>query len=116
MGSVLLCVIYYSAFSAHTTACNQSDNCARHRSCGAVLDVPSSQGNGSCRDCSLLPLLVEGEKRGVAAGGGGVDREGALGGEAVQVRGPPAFGPVPDRPSPPNGCTPTTAPIMLRLT
>jgi hypothetical protein len=30
--------------------------------------------------------------------------------------GPPAFGPVPDRPSPPNGCTPTTAPTMLRFT
>ena len=28
----------------------------------------------------------------------------------------PAFGPVPDRPRPPKGCTPTTAPIMLRLT
>ncbi len=32
------------------------------------------------------------------------------------VIGPPAFGPVPDRPRPPNGCTPTTAPIWLRLT
>ena len=30
--------------------------------------------------------------------------------------GPPALGPVPERPRPPNGCTPTTAPIMLRLT
>ena len=30
--------------------------------------------------------------------------------------GPPAFGPVPDSPSPPKGCTPTTAPTMLRLT
>ena len=27
-----------------------------------------------------------------------------------------AFGPVPLRPLPPKGCTPTTAPIMLRLT
>ena len=30
--------------------------------------------------------------------------------------GPPAFGPVPDSPSPPKGCTPTTAPTILRLT
>ena len=30
--------------------------------------------------------------------------------------GPPALGPVPDKPSPPKGCTPTTAPTMLRLT
>ena len=29
--------------------------------------------------------------------------------------GPPALGPVPDSPLPPKGCTPTTAPIMLRL-
>ena len=36
--------------------------------------------------------------------------------QARQVVGPPAFGPVPDRPSPPNGCEPTTAPIWLRLT
>jgi hypothetical protein len=32
------------------------------------------------------------------------------------VIGPPAFGPEPERPRPPNGCTPTTAPIWLRLT
>ena len=30
--------------------------------------------------------------------------------------GPPAFGPVPDMPSPPKGWVPTTAPIWLRLT
>src|SRR5262249_29576791 len=30
--------------------------------------------------------------------------------------GPPAFDPVPESPTPPNGCVPTTAPIMLRLT
>ena len=30
--------------------------------------------------------------------------------------GRPVFGPVPDRPVPPNGWVPTTAPIMLRLT
>ena len=30
--------------------------------------------------------------------------------------GPPALGPVPDNFCPPNGCTPTTAPIWLRLT
>src|SRR5690606_6141291 len=29
--------------------------------------------------------------------------------------GPQALGPVPDRPIPPKGCTPTTAPIILRL-
>ena len=29
---------------------------------------------------------------------------------ACSVNGPPAFGPVPDSPRPPNGCTPTTAP------
>src|SRR5215204_2817407 len=33
-----------------------------------------------------------------------------------RYRGPPAFGPVPLRRSPPNGCAPTTAPIVLRLT
>src|SRR5262249_36097462 len=33
-----------------------------------------------------------------------------------RVSGPPAFGPVPDSPRPPNGCTSTTAPIWLRLT
>ncbi len=33
-----------------------------------------------------------------------------------RYRGPPALGPVPERPSPPKGCTPTTAPIMERLT
>src|SRR3954466_10626930 len=32
------------------------------------------------------------------------------------VTGPPAFGPVPDSPCPPKGCTPTTAPTWLRLT
>ena len=32
------------------------------------------------------------------------------------VIGPPAFGPVPDKPRPPNGCTPTPAPIWLRFT
>ena len=31
-------------------------------------------------------------------------------------KGPPALGPVPERPWPPKGCTPTTAPTMLRLT
>ena len=30
--------------------------------------------------------------------------------------GPPALGPVPDRPSPPNGWTPTTAPVIERFT
>ena len=33
-----------------------------------------------------------------------------------RYNGPPAFGPVPDKPSPPKGCTPTTAPTTLRLT
>ena len=34
----------------------------------------------------------------------------------VRYSGPPAFGPVPERPSPPKGWLPTTAPIWLRLT
>ena len=34
----------------------------------------------------------------------------------VRACGPPALGPVPDRPSPPNGCTPTTAPMIERFT
>ena len=33
----------------------------------------------------------------------------------VRYSGPPALGPVPDKPRPPNGCTPTTAPMVLRL-
>src|SRR5215831_10227053 len=33
----------------------------------------------------LSPLLLQAEQRGVAAGGGGVDRERALGGEAVEI-------------------------------
>jgi hypothetical protein len=45
------------------------------------------------------------QERGVAARCGGVD-----------ARGPPAFGPVPDSPSPPKGWLPTMAPIWLRLT
>ena len=34
----------------------------------------------------------------------------------LRYNGPPALGPVPDKPCPPKGCTPTTAPIMLRFT
>src|SRR5438477_6684818 len=36
----------------------------------------------------LHPLLLQRQQRGVAAGGRRIDREGALGGEAVEVAGP----------------------------
>ena len=53
---------------------------------------------------------------GVAAGGGGVDREGALGGEAMQIARVAGLGAGAGEPSSPKGCTPTKAPIMLRFT
>src|SRR5260370_28335474 len=40
-----------------------------------------------------LPLLLEGEQAGVAARGGGVDRDGALDGEAVEIMRAAGLGP-----------------------
>src|SRR5262249_19199007 len=52
----------------------------------------------------------------IAAGGRDIGGAYPLGAERARVWGDPAFGPVPERPSPPKGWTPTTAPIWLRLT
>ena len=64
---------------------------SRRRTSGAAAASPRA------KDCSMASV-------------GRVDSR------RYRYSGPPAFGPVPDRPSPPNGWTPTTAPTMLRLT
>ena len=61
--------------------------------------------------------VAHGDQPGIAAGGRRVDRDRLFDREAHQGNaGRPALKPVPDRPEPPKGWVPTTAPIMLRLT
>ena len=64
------------------------------------------------RDCAKPPVWLIGSGEATKF----LDNDGDLTVSAAVQSGPPAFGPVPDRPSPPNGWVPTTAPIWLRFT
>ncbi len=64
---------------------------ALHEDSGAGLGHPGREGGGDVRRRCLLD-------------------------EASEVERSTRFGPVPDRPRPPNGCTPTTVPMTFRFT
>ncbi len=102
------------------------DTCARRSTCAASAVLPcacaqranartagsaagAASSTGSPRTGALASVPDRSMLRRAASSGRCASRR-------SRYSGPPALGPVPDRPSPPNGCTPTTAPTMLRLT
>src|SRR5690606_41855678 len=73
-------------------------------------------GPALCPYTTLFRSKVKVRGKGPAPSTPGGRPAGRVASSRYRYRGPPALGPVPDRPSPPKGCTPTTAPTMLRLT
>ena len=68
-------------------------------------------------DGELQPDILQAEQGRVAAGAGRVGAGHPLGAEARQIMRPAGLGAgAADSPSPPNGCEPTMAPIIERLT
>ena len=72
----------------------------RRRIASFMLSLPHASAqcndkNGAPTTRPLLGVLVIAQRQEarIAAGGGRVDREGALGGEAVEMMGPPVLGP-----------------------
>ena len=66
--------------------------------------------------CQRVCRRYRGHQRHVAAGCDSIDGDGLLAEKAGQIEGARRPGPgAEEPPSPPNGCTPTTAPMMLRL-
>ena len=77
----------------------------RSNASGAAADGGAAASRAARASGPMRPAAVEPIRRGR---GSARKRD--------RYSGPPAFGPVPDRPSPPNGWLPTTAPIWSRLT
>ena len=59
---------------------------------------------------------IERHQPGIAPRRRGIDRDRAFAGKAVEIMRAAGLRAGARKPSPPNGCTPTTAPMMLRLT
>ena len=98
--------------SARRRATRLSRPCAAAQSRSACSGAPSSGGECGPGHAAQRRRLAAAELQRASGRVIGTRAPAAAAGTAARR----PSGPVPDRPSPPKGCTPTTAPTMLRLT